>query len=574
LERGHVRANKYLAAVALLAVLAVVFGLAGTSAPMSELVAPRQSSSSSSDSVAHFVNPPTFDSSWLDITDKAGQYFNVTHNLNSTDVIVDITGKTTEDGRTHQKHLGGTDFVGGWNKTYGGTDNEGVWGSGLIQTADGGYAMAGYTYSFGAGGSDVWLVKTDAKGNMQWNKTYGGTNDDTYSVSLVQTDDGGYAIATSTLSFGAGGYDFWLVKTDSSGVMQWNQTYGGASAEYAFSVVQTVDGGYAIAGATLSFGAGADDFWLVKTDAAGSMQWNKTYGGTNDDTARSMILTSDGGYAIAGQTYSFGAGDVDFWLVKTNATGNKEWDKTYGTVWGETAYSLIQNVDRGYALAGSIHYGNSYAKDMWLVKTNETGNMLWNRAYGGSGHEEAASVVQTGDGRYTLVGYTTSHWTLPHDAWLIRTDTSGNMVWNKLHGGTGSDSGYLLVLTADGGYAIAGATLSFGAGAGDFWLIKTDAAGNTLDGFKYGLAWTDSTADNITLFRGTADTYWNYVRVRIWTIEEPTWMFGDINQDGIVDAQDLAILSRNYGKTFSLLSLTGIIAVAGIHTYKKRKRPK
>jgi hypothetical protein len=153
-----------------------------------------------------------YDSGWLDINDKAGQYFSVTHNLDSMDLMIDITGKTTADGGIHQKYLGGTDFVAGWNKTYGGENND--YAGAMVQTSDGGYAIAGCTNSFGTGG-DCWLVKTDASGNMEWNKTYGGTESEG-AIALVQTSDGGYELAGYTQSYGSGG-DCYLVKTDAAG---------------------------------------------------------------------------------------------------------------------------------------------------------------------------------------------------------------------------------------------------------------------------------------------------------------------------------------------------------------------
>jgi hypothetical protein len=198
----------------------------------------------------------------VDITDKTGQYFSITHNLNYADVLVDIAGRTEPSGSVHQRYLGLTGFTTGWSQTHGGTSTD--FGYALVQTVDGGYTIAGYTYSFGAGSSDVYLVKTDASGNMLWNKTYGGTSIE-YGFSLVQTVDGGYAIAGLTRSFGAGG-DVYLVKTNTSGAMLWNKTYGGTRTDYGWSIVQTVDGGYTIAGDTGTFGAGINDVYLVKTE--------------------------------------------------------------------------------------------------------------------------------------------------------------------------------------------------------------------------------------------------------------------------------------------------------------------
>jgi predicted secreted protein len=206
-----------------------------------------------------------------------------------------------------------------WNQTYGGPgDDEAAC---VIQTSDGGYALAGYTNSFGAGSYDFWLVKTNSSGSMMWNQTYGGPGDDK-ATCMIQTNDGGYALAGYTNSTGAGDDDFWLVKTDSSGTSQWSQTYGGPYDEVANALVQTSDGGYALGGLTGSYGAGDFDFWLVKTTSSGTTQWSQTYGGSDDDEAYSLIQTSDGGYALAGFTASYGAGNYDAFLVKTDSSGN------------------------------------------------------------------------------------------------------------------------------------------------------------------------------------------------------------------------------------------------------------
>jgi hypothetical protein len=349
-----------------------------------------------------------------------------------------------------------------WEKPYGGTSEEGAYA--LVQTVDGGYALAGWTNSYGAGSNDFWLVRTDANGNERWNKTYGGTNNDE-AFALVRTVDGGYALTGWTGSYGAGYLDFWLVKTDSAGTMLWSKTYGGAGYDQAYALVQTVDGGYAIAGYTTSFGAGEEDFWLVKTDSAGTMLWSKTYGGDGGDGAVTLVQTVDGGYAIAGWTNSYGAGSNDFWLVRTDANGNERWNKTYGGTGSDWAYALVQTGDEGYALAGLTNY------DFWLVKTDSAGTMLWSKTYGGDGGDGAWALVQTGDGGYALAGDTYS-FGVDQDFWLVKTDANGNEQWNKTYGGTGYEEAYDLVQTGDGGYAIAGYTTSFGAGEEDFWLVK------------------------------------------------------------------------------------------------------
>jgi len=301
-----------------------------------------------------------------------------------------------------------------------------------------------------------------------WNKTYGGTGSD-QAITVIQTTDGGYALAGVTNSSGSGNYDSWLVKTDSVGNMQWNKTYGGTGYEAAYTVVQTVDGGYALVGYTTSFGAGSSDCWLIKTDFNGVMQWNKTYGGTNYDYGIRVIQTSDGGYALAGQTYSFGAGSIDFWLVKTDSAGTMQWNKTYGGTNYDYPLALIQTTDGGYALAG---YTGLYPNvDSWLVKTDSSGNMQWNKTYGGTGYDVTWSVVQTADGGYALGGYTSDD-LVNIDMWLVNTDSSGNMQWNKTYGGVSIDFAFSIIQTSDFGYALAGYTGSYGAGKEDFWLIK------------------------------------------------------------------------------------------------------
>jgi hypothetical protein len=241
-----------------------------------------------------------------------------------------------------------------WSKKYGGTDNDGALS--VVQTSDGGYALTGYTYSYGAGDADVWLVKVDEYGNVQWNKTYGGTDNDG-AFLVVQTADEGYAISGRTASFGSGNFDFWLVKADEYGNLQWNKTYGGAGEERALSVVQTADEGYALAGFTGSSGAGKLDVWLVKTDSAGNQLWNSTCGGTDNDRAQAAVQSNDGGYALAGYTCSYGAGDADFWLVKVQG----------GASSGSSGFILIKE-NLVYALTVIVVAGMVLAVTVYLVK--------------------------------------------------------------------------------------------------------------------------------------------------------------------------------------------------------------
>ena len=247
---------------------------------------------------------------------------------------------------------------------------------------------------------DVWLVKTNSEGIMLWNQTYGGSEYER-AKSLAATSDGGYILGCETRSFGAGGADFWLIKTDSYGVMEWNMTYGGEENEYASSVVETLDGGYALTGSTIPRGEGNADFWLVKTDSLGNLEWNKTYGGVGTEYSNSMIITEDGGYSMTGSTTSFGSGDWDVWLVKTDSYGVMEWNMTYGGEENEYGGSLVVNNDE-YWLA-CIQQPTVGDGHFWLVQTDLTGNMQSNQTYENSAHHSSTSIIITKNGDLALM---------------------------------------------------------------------------------------------------------------------------------------------------------------------------
>jgi len=209
-----------------------------------------------------------------------------------------------------------------WNKTFGGGNDDYL--GYLIQSDDGGYVIAGETYSYGAGKADIWIIKLDSKGNKLWDKTFGGINDD-WIYALIQTDDSSYILAGMTFSFGAGAGDFWIIKLDKEGNKLWDRTFGGIYDDSAYLLIQTDDGGYAVAGYTFSYGLGEADYWLIKLDSKGNKLWDKTFGGSGEDSVRSLIQTDDGGYALAGITFSFGAGEGDFWIIKLDKKGNLEY---------------------------------------------------------------------------------------------------------------------------------------------------------------------------------------------------------------------------------------------------------
>jgi hypothetical protein len=353
-----------------------------------------------------------------------------------------------------------------WETTFGGSGWDS--GSSVQQTSDGGYIIVGNTKPFGSNIGDVYLIKTDAAGNEVWSNTFGGSEDD-YGRSVQQTSDGGYIIAGATYSYGAGSADVYLIKTDSDGNEVWSKTFGGSGYDDGWSVQQAIDGGYIIAGNTLSFGAGASDVYLIKTDAIGNDIWSKTFGGSDGDWGRSVQQTNDNGYIIAGITYSFGPSNIsDVYLIKTDSSGNEVWSTTFegnGSAGGE---SVQQTRDGGYIVTGK---DDTPSGDLYLIKTDISGNEVWSNTFGGSEDDYGRSVQQTSDGGYIIAGATYSYGAGGADAYLIKTDSDGNEVWSKTFGGSGYDYVESVQQTNDGGYIIAGSTGSFGAGNYDVYLI-------------------------------------------------------------------------------------------------------
>jgi hypothetical protein len=349
-----------------------------------------------------------------------------------------------------------------FSKTYGGAKSD--WTFSAQQTSDGGFIMAGGSTSFGAGNDDFLLIKTDASGNVQWAKTYGGAESE-WAYSAQQTRDGGFIMAGYTTSFGATS-DFILIKTDTNGNIQWAKTYGGIDYDYATFVRQTSNGGYIVSGSTLSFGAGEGDVLVLKLDSNGNIQWAKTYGGPDVDWPSSVQQTSDGGFIVAGETISFGAGGRDFLLIKIDASGVIQWVKTFGGTGDDRAWSIQQISDGGFIVAGGTQSFGAGGLDFLFIKIDSNGIIQWAKTYGGIGHDFATSVQQTSDGGFIIGG----------NILLIKTYADGNIQWAKTYGGVGS--AWSFQQANDGGFIIVGNTYSFGAGDQDILFIKTDKNGN------------------------------------------------------------------------------------------------
>jgi hypothetical protein len=384
-----------------------------------------------------------------------------------------------------------------WVKTYGeATRSESA--NSVIQTADGGFAIVGSAGdSFGH--SDACLVKADSAGKMQWSQTYGGADSES-GASVFQTSDGGYAVA-GTINTDYNGSYVWLFKTDASGTMQWKQIFNGSEVFREVNghwVVQTKDGGYAVACDLYWDSWSESGFSLIKTDSSGNLLWNQTYGQRATSSRCAFVETSDGGFALASsmarENVRHGS---DFWLIKTDSSGKMQWNQTYSDGLGDDAYSIVQTSDGGYALAGDRGGTGSLVderhQDFMLVKTDSNGKEQWIKSYGGIDYEIPYSVVQTKDGGYALAGYSMV-WDRSKLAnqsdyttnWVVKTDSLGNMQWSKTYGNPDTrEIAYSIIQTTDSGYAIAG-VISVRSQSGedpdDFWLVKTDENGNVSSG--------------------------------------------------------------------------------------------
>jgi hypothetical protein len=356
-----------------------------------------------------------------------------------------------------------------WSHSYGGNVTD--WCNAVQPTADGGYILAGHTQSFGAVHDDLWAVKTGADGDSLWSCVIRGSEIDECK-SVLQTADGGYLLIGSTYSVGAGSSDFWAVKISAEGDSLWSRTFGGSLTETCNSAVLAADGSILLAGRAASFGNGGGDFWLVKMSADGDSLWSRHYGGNSYDECMSVQQTADGGYILAGWTSSFGAGSYDFWLVKTDADGDSLWSRAFGGSNIELCYSVQQTTDGGYILGGRTESFGAANQNMWLVKTDANGNSLWSRAFGGSGYERCYSVLEAPGGGYVLAGETSSYGGSDYDYWLVRTDADGDSLWSCTYGGGDTQSCSSIQKAHDYGYVLAGN--DFGTTFGDFWLVKTE----------------------------------------------------------------------------------------------------
>ncbi len=347
---------------------------------------------------------------------------------------------------------------GEWNRTFGGPYND----KGLCvqQTSDGGYIIAGER-GLPEWNESAWIIKTDAYGNKIWERIL-----DEYALYVEETSDGGYIVTGSTDD------EFlWLIKLDEYGNTLWEHRFGGLGMDGGFCVHETSDGGFIIAGHTSSYSY-SFDAWLIKTDSDGNMIWNKTYGsGSWAGGAFYVEETSDGGFVLAGLNYKGG------WIIRTDSNGNKIWDSSFGGEGTDFLKCVHETGDGGFIAAGwTRSFGNGLS-DMWLIKLDKDGNMLWNKTYGGGSYDTCNFLEVDDDGGFVLVGSTASYSRYSgksnDDLWVVKTDRYGNKVWGRILGGKDNDLGNYIQKTDDGGYIIVGTSRSYSSGGDrDIWLVK------------------------------------------------------------------------------------------------------
>jgi hypothetical protein len=419
------------------------------------------------------------------VTDMYG-FYNLTNIQGGTNYKVDLSGSccfliSDREVLLCETNQSGIDFASTATMMH---EYAGFHISSMIKTSSGGYAVAGYSSS-PEEDYDFWVMRLDPYGNVLWQKTYGDSNSQEAN-SIVETSDGGYAVAGYSYS-DIKLDDFWVMKLDPDGNVLWQKTYGDSDSQEANSIVETSDGGYAVAGRSSSPEKDYD-FWVMKLDPDGNVLWQKTYGDSNYQRASSIVETSDGGYAVAGRSYS-PEKNFDFWVMKLDPSGNVLWQKTYGDSDSQGAWSIVETSDGGYAVAG-YSISNIKPFDSWVIRLDPDGNVLWQKKYGDSDRQGAASIVETSDGGYAVAG---DSYSIGEDRkiWVMKLDASGNILWQNKYFNTFGVVRSIIVETSNGGYAVAGSGLEGSS------ILVTDSSGE-LELCDYQAS-TNATASDISI---------------------------------------------------------------------------
>lgn len=368
--------------------------------------------------------------------------------------------------------------------TFGGSNDDTA--TDIIKTSDGGFAVLGNTSSIDGDitdkttiENDYWFLKFDSQGNLEWNKTYGGSKDD-LAQALIETNDGGYAIAGYSMSSDGdasvnnGYHDNWVIRLNASGEIIWEKSFGYEGHDHAYDIIQTNEGDFLISGfldVTVSGGEGntgrssvtghgVGEFWATLLNANGEIKWQRYFGGSNNDRAHTVVQANDGNFLLAGFTESADFdisatnGSYDFWVLKVSNKGEKLWERTYGGTGIERANAIEKTADNGFIIVGGSNSNDGMKKtalggnDVWAIKINDTGKLLWEKSYGGSDFDDATSITATNDGGFIITGNSKSLNNQltenqgENDIWVFKVNSSGDLIWQKSIGTSGLDFGF------------------------------------------------------------------------------------------------------------------------------------
>ena len=384
----------------------------------------------------------------------------------------------------------------------------------IDQTSDGGIIMVGYTYSFGTNG-DLWIVKMDSVGAIEWEKAIGGTFGVDYGFTVLETADNGFIVAGNA-KFNAlinSWVHPWIIKFSSTGVVEWEKMISGIYDEEIYSIQQTSDAGYILSGFTSDFSADYDDAWIIKLNSSGVVEWENTYGGTSTfayDYGRSIRQNSDGSYIVAGSSSTSGNSD-DAWIMKLNSNGTVNWSKSFDrATWADVFYDVKQTSDNGFIAVGNSKLSGSDI-DILVLKVDSDGNVEWIENIGGTWEESAFSVEETTSGDFVIAGFTDTYTVEDDgtdDGWIIKLSSTGSLLWLKAFGGSSDELFNSTTLTTTGEIIAGGFAKSYGEGLNDAWILRITSDGDCLTLDRNTTATITSSGNNLDLgdFTDTSTT--------------------------------------------------------------------
>lgn len=407
------------------------------------------------------------------ITSTRGMYF---HYENSEALIQDLESKAKSKPirkknsiKSHFKNPKNSNVI--WESTIGGISSDG--GKDIIQLIDGSFVISGYTWSSGNGCSDMMLVKVNQSGELIWSKTFGG-NGWEYAYSVIELAQGGFVLAGYTTSEGEGKKDFYVVKTDAEGNEIWAKTFGGSKQDIAKDIIETKDGNLLLVGYTESFNSAENNFYVLKLDQEGNEIWSKTFGGSEAEMGRKVIENHNNEYLFLGSTGSYGAGNRDIYLICTDEAGNELWTQTYGDNSYNCGFDMIEINNNGYAIVGHTDVHGTELLDVFYVRTDSMGNQINSKRFESEYkfYDYGKSIFQTSQGYLAIGGVTKTKASRANDIYFMIIDENADLLWEEVIGGEGSEWSTAMCETKDGNFAMIGQTNSDGDGKFDAYLVK------------------------------------------------------------------------------------------------------